>query len=87
MPVPPKRPVLAAIEHGAQVAEKATVAAAVKVADAASKVKLIRTADAAPLQSPAQAPLQPSLPTQPVSSNPPSANQVIAARGYLARPG
>jgi uncharacterized protein YcbK (DUF882 family) len=86
MPVPPKRPVLAAIEHGAQVAEKATVAAAVKVADAASKVKLIRTADAAPLQPPAQAPLQPSLPTQPVSSNPPSANQVIAARGFWQGP-
>ncbi len=34
---PPKRPVLAAIEHGAQVAEKATVAAAVKVADAARR--------------------------------------------------
>ena len=56
VPVPPKRPVIAAIEHGAQVAEKATVAAAVKVADAASKVKLIRTADAAPLQ-PALQPL------------------------------
>jgi uncharacterized protein YcbK (DUF882 family) len=82
VPMPPKRPVLAAIEHGAQVAEKATVAAAVKVADAASKVKLIRTADAAPLQ----ASLQPSLPTQPASSNPPSANQVIAARGYWQGP-
>jgi uncharacterized protein YcbK (DUF882 family) len=89
-PLPPKRPVLAAIEHGARVAEKATVAAAVKVADAASKVKLIRTADAAPLQSPQQsplqAPLQPSLPTQPASSNPPSANQIIAARGYWQGP-
>jgi len=86
VPVPPKRPVLAAIEHGAQVAEKATVAAAVKVADAASKVKLIRTADAAPLQTPLQVPLQPSLPTQPTSSNPPTANQVIAARGYWQGP-
>ncbi len=82
VPVPPKRPVIAAIEHGAQIAEKATVAAAVKVADAASKVKLIRTADAAPLQ----APLQPSLPTQPVSSSAPTANQVIAARGYWQGP-
>ncbi len=81
VPVPPKRPVLAAIEHGAQVAEKATVAAAVKVADAASKVKLIRTADAEPLQ----ASLQPSLPTQP-ASNAPNANQVIAARGYWQGP-
>jgi uncharacterized protein YcbK (DUF882 family) len=87
VPVPPKRPVLAAIEHGAQAAEKATVAAAVKVADAASKVKLIRTADAAPLQAPLQSlPLQPSLPTQPVSSNPPTANQVIATRGYWQGP-
>ncbi len=78
---------LAAIEHGAQVAEKATVAAAVKVADAASKVKLIRTADAAPLQTPLQTlPLQPSLPTQPVASNAPTANQVIAARGYWQGP-
>ena len=82
VPILPKRPVLAAIEHGAQVAEKATVAAAVKVANAASKVKLIRTADAAPLQ----APLQPSLPTQPASSNPPTANQVIAARGFWQGP-
>ena len=86
VPVPPKRPVIAAIEHGAQVAEKATVAAAVKVADAASKVKLIRTADAAPLQATAQAPLQPSLPTQPAPSNAPTANQVIAARGYWQGP-
>ncbi len=87
VPIPPKRPVLAAIEHGAQIAEKATVAAAVKVADAASKVKLIRTADAAPLQTPLQTlPLQPSPPTQPVASNAPTANQVIAARGYWQGP-
>jgi uncharacterized protein YcbK (DUF882 family) len=104
VPVPPKRPVLAAIEHGAQVAEKVTVAAAVKVADAAAKVKLIRTADAAPLQAsnelpsqlPAQppvfapaaeqAPLQPALPTQPVASSAPTANQVIADRGYWQGP-
>jgi hypothetical protein len=104
VPVPPKRPVIAAIEHGAQIAEKVTVAAAVKVADAASKVKLIRTADAAPLQAPnqtssqlpaptpvssqtaEQAPLQPALPTQPASSNGPTANQVIADRGYWQGP-
>ena len=100
VPVPAKRPVIAAIEHGAQVAEKATVAAAVKVADAASKVKLIRTADAAPLQAPNQisaqapaasqtaeyAPLQPALPTQPAQSNGPTANQVIADRGYWKGP-
>ncbi len=100
IPVPAKRPVIAAIEHGAQVAEKATVAAAVKVADAASKVKLIRTADAAPLQAPSQipaqmpvssqtaehAPLQPALPTQPARSNGPTANQVIADRGYWQGP-
>ena len=100
VPVPAKRPVIAAIEHGAQVAEKATVAAAVKVADAASKVKLIRTADAAPLQAPNQisaqapaasqtaeyAPLQPALPTQPAQSNGPTANQVITDRGYWQGP-
>jgi hypothetical protein len=50
-------------------------------------VKLIRTADAAPLQTPLQTlPLQPSLPTQPVASNAPTANQVIAARGYWQGP-
>jgi uncharacterized protein YcbK (DUF882 family) len=62
VPMPPKRPVLAAIERGAQAAEKATVAAAVKVADAAAKVKFVRTADAAPLppapQGPVPAPAQ-----------------------------
>ena len=100
IPVPAKRPVIAAIEHGAQFAEIVTVAAAIKVADAASKVKLIRTADAAPLQAssqlPAQtpvssqtaehAPLQPALPTQPAWSNGPTANQVIADRGYWQGP-
>jgi hypothetical protein len=97
MPVPAKRPVLTAIEHGAQAAEKVTVAAAVKVADAAAKVKFIRTADAAPLPLPSQAaaptaapaeqaPLQPSLPTQPAASNAPTANQVIAERGYWQGP-
>ena len=59
VPMPPKRPVLAAIERGAQAAEKATVAAAVKVADAASHVKFVRTADAASLpQAPASPPTQ-----------------------------
>ncbi len=103
VPVPPKRPVLAAIEHGAQAAEKATVAAATKVADAAAKVKFIRTADAEPLSplpqaamqasapSPApqrsaeQAPLQPSLPTQP-AARAPTVDQVITERGYWQGP-
>jgi uncharacterized protein YcbK (DUF882 family) len=96
VPVPPKRPMITAIEHGAQAAEKATVAAAVKVADAAAKVKFIRTADAGPLTSQAplpagtlpaeQAPLQPSLPTQPAASNAPTVDQVIADRGYWQGP-
>jgi uncharacterized protein YcbK (DUF882 family) len=90
VPVPPKRPMIAAIERGAQAAEKATLAAAVKVADAAAKVKFIRTADAAPLNSQAlpaeQAPLQPSLPTQAAASNAPSVQQVIANRGYWQGP-
>jgi uncharacterized protein YcbK (DUF882 family) len=96
VPVPPKRPVITAIEHGAQAAEKATVAAAVRVADAAVKVKFIRMADAAPLtlQAPLpaatrpaeQAPLQPSLPTQPAASNAPTVDQVIADRGYWQGP-
>ena len=119
VPMPPKRPVLAAIERGAQAAEKATVAAAVKVADAAANVKFVRTADAAPLppapQAPtpapaqvqaasppvvaqsvvaqplappsaARAPLQPSLPTQPATSNAPTVDQVIAERGYWQGP-
>jgi len=97
VPVPPKRPVLAAIEHGAQAAEKATVAAAAKVADAAAKVKFIRTADAepmaplpqalapAPQHSAEQAPLQPSLPTQP-AARAPTVDQVIAERGYWQGP-
>jgi uncharacterized protein YcbK (DUF882 family) len=114
VPMPPKRPVLAAIERGAQAAEKATVAAAVKVADAAASVKFVRTADAAPLQpapqgpvsvpaptqaaspsvvaqslappSATRAPLQPSLPTQPAAGKAPTANQVIAERGYWQGP-
>ncbi len=40
---PARHPVIAAIEHGARTAEKATAKAAIKVADAASKVKFIRT--------------------------------------------
>ena len=118
VPMPPKRPVLAALERGAQAAEKATVAAAVKVADAAAKVKFVRTADAASLpqapqapvptpaplsaaatpaptqatsaplapRSVAQAPLQPSLPTQPAAGSAETANQVIAERGYWQGP-
>jgi hypothetical protein len=38
------------------------------------------------LPSAQQAPLQPSLPTQPAASNAPSANQVIADRGYWQGP-
>jgi uncharacterized protein YcbK (DUF882 family) len=96
VPMPPKRPIIAAIEHDAQAAERVTVAAAVKVADAAAKVKFIRVADAAPLnaqatlpvvsQPPEQAPLQPSLPTQPAASNAPSVDQVITDRGYWQGP-
>jgi uncharacterized protein YcbK (DUF882 family) len=44
----PKHPILAAIEQDAQAAEKATAKVAVKVADAASKARFIRTADAEP---------------------------------------
>jgi len=96
VPIPPRRPIIAAIERDAQAAEKATVAAAVKVADAAAKVQFIRVADAAPLnahapspgatQPPEQAPLQPSLPTQPAASNAPSVDQVITDRGYWQGP-
>ncbi len=96
IPMPPKRPILAAIEHDARAAEKATVAAVVKVADAAAKVKFIRVADAAALKSQApapvpaqpaeQAPLQPSLPTQPTAGNAPSVDQVITDRGYWQGP-
>jgi uncharacterized protein YcbK (DUF882 family) len=94
----PKHPVIAAIEHGiargAQTAGKATAKAAVKVADAAAKVKFIRTADAAPAQAsipsasvPATARVQ-AAPIRPavlasIGSTP---NQVIAARGYWQGP-
>ena len=76
----PKHPVLAAIAHDAQVAEKATVKVAVKVADAASKAKLIRTADAAPLSS--------ATPAQTVNTTPAALtpNQIIGSRGYWQGP-
>jgi uncharacterized protein YcbK (DUF882 family) len=79
-PAAPKHPVLAAIAHDAQVAEKATVKVAVKVADVASKAKLIRTADAAPLPS--------VVPAQPVNATPAALtpNQIIGARGYWQGP-
>jgi uncharacterized protein YcbK (DUF882 family) len=98
-PMPPKHPVLAAITHdakvGAQIAEKTTAAVAIKVADAASKVKLIRTADAAPLQPPQ--PAQPAPPAagatasatptvSPLASAQPPVSQVIAARGFWEGP-
>ncbi len=96
VPMPPRRPILAAIEHDARAAEKATVTAVVKVADAAARVKFIRVADAAALngQAPApaaaqpaeQAPLQPTLPTQPTAGNTPSVDQVITDRGYWQGP-
>jgi len=83
VPAAPKHPVLAAITHDAQAAEKATAKVAVKVADAASKVKLIRTADAAPIRRVALAP-----PPAPVGSAPAvlTPNQIISARGYWQGP-
>jgi uncharacterized protein YcbK (DUF882 family) len=64
---------------GAEVAAagKATATAAVKVADAASKVKLIRTASAATLSP------SPSLPAAGAATTP---NQIIAARGFWQGP-
>ena len=64
---------------GAEVAAagKATATAAVKVADAASKVKLIRTASAATLSP------SPSLPAAGAATTP---NQIIAARGFWEGP-
>ncbi len=50
-----KHPVIAAIAQDAKAAGKATANAVEKVAAAASKAKLIRTADAAPMQPPAPA--------------------------------
>jgi hypothetical protein len=81
VPMPPKRPVLAAIERGAQAAEKATVAAAVKVADAAASVKFVRTADAAPLPPAPQAPVSAPLPAPQAAS--PSSAPPSAARAPL----
>jgi uncharacterized protein YcbK (DUF882 family) len=77
---PAKHPVLAAIEHGAVAAGKATAKVAVKVADVASKTKLIRTASAATL--PAAAPAQPNG-TANTALTP---NQIIVARGYWQGP-
>jgi uncharacterized protein YcbK (DUF882 family) len=76
---PSKHPVLAAIERGAETAGKATVKVAIKVADAASKAKLIRTASAATAP---QAPAQPSV----VASAATTPNQIIVARGYWQGP-
>jgi uncharacterized protein YcbK (DUF882 family) len=72
-----KHPVLAALEHGARTAEKATAKAAVKVAVAASKVKLIRTADASPA---------PSYRLANAVSAAPTPNEIIASRGYWQGP-
>ncbi len=76
----PKHPVLAAIARDAKVAERATAKAAVKVADAAAKVRLIRTAEAKPL------PLAKALPPVSTASAAPTPSQIIAARGYWEGP-
>ncbi len=90
-----KHPVLAAIARDAKVAEKATVNAAVKVADAASKVKLIRTAEAKPLEAkPLEAKPLETKPLLPAKVAPPirtastarTPSQIIAARGYWEGP-
>ena len=78
--VPAKHPVLAALEHGAVAAGKATAKVAVKVADVASKAKLIRTASAAPL--PATSPAQPNA----AAGAALTPNQIIVARGYWQGP-
>jgi uncharacterized protein YcbK (DUF882 family) len=72
-----KHPVLAAIEHGARTAEKATATAAVKVADAASKVKFIRTADASPAPS-----YRPATAASAVATP----KDIVASRGYWQGP-
>ncbi len=77
---PPKHPILAAIERDAKAAEKATAKVAFKVADAASKVKLIRTAEAAPIQHGTSA--QPD----DAASAALTPNQIIKARGYWRGP-
>jgi uncharacterized protein YcbK (DUF882 family) len=78
--VPVKHPVLAALEHGAVAAGKATAKVAVKVADVASKAKLIRTASAATLPVPSPAP--PADTANPALTP----NQIIVARGYWQGP-
>jgi uncharacterized protein YcbK (DUF882 family) len=79
-PAAPKHPILAALERDAKAAEKATAKVAVKVADAAAKTKLIRTADAAPLQAAATAQQDNA------ASAAPTPNQIITARGYWQGP-
>ncbi len=89
---PSKHPVLAAIERGAQTAEKATAKAAIKVADAAAKLKFVRVADAAPTAT-IPAPVN-AAPTTPTAAARPAAaatvsttpNQVILSRGYWQGP-
>ncbi len=90
VPAAPKHPVLAAIAHDAKAAEKATVTAAVKVADAAAKVKLIRTAEAKPVDTKTveSKPLLPAKVAPPVrtAGTAPTPSQVIAARGFWEGP-
>ncbi len=91
-----KHPVLAAIARDAKVAEKATVTAAVKAADAASKMKLIRTAEAKPLAEdkpaaetrPVAQPLPPAKPAPQAKNTTaaPTPGQIIASRGYWQGP-
>ena len=79
-PAVPRHTVLAALEHGAKVAEtagKATASAAIKVAAAASKVKLIRPAEAAPSRV-----AEPRIAT----AGPATPNEIIVARGYWRAP-
>jgi uncharacterized protein YcbK (DUF882 family) len=84
-PAATKHPVLAAIARDAKVAEKATVNAAVKVADAASKVKLIRTAEAKPLEVKPLLPAKVAPPAR-TASTAQTPSQIIAARGYWEGP-
>jgi len=101
VPMPAQHPLLAVIardaKFGAQIAEKTTAAVAIKVANAASEVKLIRTADAAPLQPPSSKPAQPTQPpapaapaagatVSPAANTSPPVSQVIAARGFWQGP-
>jgi len=84
VPFPQHRAVLTALEHGAQTAGKVTANVAVKLADAASKAKLIRSAEAAPLKP--AAPAQPSAVAVASAGAVPTPNQVIVARGYWQGP-